>query len=102
MDARPTDTRRAYEDALLSAFASLGRRAAGLGRISSDSLGRETAARRRLEAAIREMWAAIAQVNGCSACVHISPRAFADFLADEVPSDLVWDERLNAARQGWD
>ena len=68
---------------------------------ADDSVSLERAAQRRLKAAIEEMQSAIAQVNQDSALVTINTRAWDDFLADEIPSDAVWDEKIGDARRGW-
>ena len=88
------DARRTYEREVLRAFAKPG--------VACDTLAREGRARRRLEAAVREMEAAIAQVNRDSEFVRIGPQAFADFLADECPAGPDWDEKISAAKEDRD
>jgi hypothetical protein len=66
--------------------------------VSDDQRDRETAAQKRLEAAIKEMHAAVEFVNRNSALVEIEPSSFENLVHDEFPSADYWAEKLMIAR----
>ena len=86
-----------YEEELIRTVTRIAQRS----HLADETRGLEHTLLRRLEKAVEEMRAAIAQVNRDSAFARIGAQAFEDFVADEIPSRFTWEEKLNDAAKGW-
>jgi len=73
-------------------------RCAGYRGMSDDQLRNERVARDQLDQAIEKLRIAIAKVNDFSAVVQINADAFEDFVSDEIPAAITWDDRISEAR----
>lgn len=60
----------------------------------------EWAVQKRLYAAIREMEAAMDQVNLNSTLYAINTTAWDEFVHDEIPDSDGWNEKISVARRG--
>lgn len=67
--------------------------------MSDDQLSNEYAAQKALAAGIEAMWQAIRAVNIGSAVMTIDPKAFENFIHDELPTERAWDEGISIARR---
>ena len=63
--------------------------------ISEQQQDDEIRAQRRLTAAVSELRRAIEDVNASSVVVEIEPSALEDFVTDELPAPIYWDEKLS-------
>lgn len=73
----------------------------GVPAIADETHGLECDLKGRLDRAVAQMRLAIAQVNRDSALFKVSAQAFEDFVADEIPSEAVWEEKLDDAANDW-
>lgn len=70
--------------------------------ISDSDRASEYALQMELDHIVALMGDVIRRVNANSSLVKIDEMAWANFCSDELPNNLAWDEKINAARRGWD
>jgi len=66
--------------------------------LSDDQEDDELFAQLLLRRAVTQMRDAIGETNRRSALVKVDAGAFEDFVADEIPDEAHWDEKIAAAR----
>jgi len=91
--------RQAYEKDVLHTVAQMARGTPPA--LADETRALEQMLRRRIDSAVEELRQAITQMNENSTLAQINAQAFEDFVADEILSEAVWEEKLIYATKGW-